>query len=63
MAEPWFFDVLPYRPAPYPGECLSGYLLRLAEVNGFIFWDLAADLFPVCPDDPDFPAALGIPCG
>jgi len=47
MTEPWFFEVFPYRPAPYSGECLSGYLLRLAEVNGFIFWDLAADLFPV----------------
>lgn len=47
MAESWFFEVYPYRPAPYPGECLSGYLLRLAEVNGFSFWDLAADLFPV----------------
>ena len=47
MAEPWFFDVLPYRPSPYPGECLSGYLLRLAEANGFLsFWDLATDLFP-----------------
>ena len=47
MPEPWFFEVLPYRPSPYPGECLSGYLLRLAEVNGFHnFWDLATDLFP-----------------
>lgn len=47
MTEPWFFEVFPYRPAPYPDECLTGYLMRLAEVNGFIFWDLAADLFPV----------------
>ena len=47
MAEPWFFDVLPCRPTPYPDECLSGYLLRLAAANGFAaFWDLAADLFP-----------------
>ena len=47
MPEPWFFEVLPYRPSPYPGECLSGYLLRLAEVNGFLsFWDFATDLFP-----------------
>ena len=33
MSEPWFFEVLPYRPSPYSDECLSGYLLRLAEVN------------------------------
>lgn len=47
MPEPWFFEVLPYRPSPYPGECLSGYLLRLAEANGFLnFWDFATDLFP-----------------
>lgn len=47
MSEPWFFEVLPYRPSPYSDECLSGYLLRLAEVNGFVsFWDLAIDLFP-----------------
>lgn len=47
MPEPWFFDVLPYHPSPYLGECLSGYLLRLAEVNGFIsFWELATNLFP-----------------
>lgn len=44
----WFFEVLPCHPRPYPGECLSGYLLRLAEANGFPrFWDLAPDLFPV----------------
>ena len=48
MAEPWFFEVLPCRPPPYPGECLSGYLLRLAQANGFVsFWDLASDLFPM----------------
>lgn len=47
MPEPWFFEALPYRPAPYPDECLSSYLLRLAEANGFAqFWDLAIDLFP-----------------
>ena len=47
MPEPWFFEVLPYRPSPYPGECLSGYLLRLAEANGFLsFWDFVIDLFP-----------------
>jgi hypothetical protein len=48
MAEPWFFDVLPCHPPPYPDECLSGYLLRLAQVNRFFsFWDLVRDLFPV----------------
>ena len=47
MVEPWFFDVLPHRPPPYPGECLSGYLLRLAQANGSVtFWDLVSDLFP-----------------
>lgn len=47
MAEPWFFDVLPYRPAPYAGECLSGYLLRLAEANGVRYFPLLTDdLFP-----------------
>lgn len=47
MSDPWFFEVLPDRPPPFPDECLSGYLLRLAHVNGFtIFWDLIADLFP-----------------
>lgn len=47
MAEPWFFEVLPCRPAPYPDECLSGYLLRLADANGVAqFWDLASELFP-----------------
>lgn len=40
-----FVQVLPYRPAPYPGECLSGYLVRLADANGLTFWDLACDLF------------------
>ena len=44
----WFFEVFPCRPLPYPGECLSGYLLRLAQANGFVsFWDLVSDLFPV----------------
>jgi len=47
MPETWFFETLPLRPAPYPGESLSGYLLRLADLNGYrIFWDLASDLFP-----------------
>jgi transcriptional regulator with XRE-family HTH domain len=47
MTEPWFFDVFPNHPAPYPGECFSGYLLRLAQANGFVsFWDLVSDLFP-----------------
>jgi len=47
MAETWFFEVLAHRPQPFPDECLSGYLLRLAQVNGFaIFWDLVSDLFP-----------------
>ena len=47
LGKDWFFEVLPHRPSPYPGECLSGYLLRLAEANGFAnFWDLASDLFP-----------------
>lgn len=48
MTDPWYFEVLPYRPPAHTGECLSGYLMRLAHVNGFIrFWDLAADLFPM----------------
>jgi transcriptional regulator with XRE-family HTH domain len=47
MAEPWFFEVLPDRPAPFPDECMSGYLLRLAQVNGFSsYWDFVSDLFP-----------------
>lgn len=47
MTEPWVFDVLPCHPAPYPDECLSSYLLRLAEVNGGLrTWDLVSDLFP-----------------
>lgn len=42
-----FAQVLPDRPPPYPGECLSGYLVRLAEANGFrVFWDFVRDLFP-----------------
>lgn len=45
---PWFFDVFACHPYPYPSECLSSYLLRLAESNGFVtFWDLVVDLFPV----------------
>lgn len=47
MAEPWFFDILPCRPAPYAGECLSGYLLRLADANGLLhFSQLTDELFP-----------------
>ena len=47
MLKPWFFDVLPFRPIPYPEECLSGYLVRLAEANGEVrLWDLVGDLFP-----------------
>ena len=45
--KPWFFDVLPCHPPPLPGECLSGYLLRLAQVNQFFnFWDMVSVLFP-----------------
>jgi len=48
MHEPWFFDVLACHPPPYPGECLSGYLLRLAEANGCTsLWSLVRDLFPL----------------
>jgi DNA-binding XRE family transcriptional regulator len=47
MSNDWFFERLPLRPSPYDGECLSGYILRLAEVNGYkILWDLVGDLFP-----------------
>ncbi len=47
MFKDWFFELLPLRPGPYPGECLSGYLLRLADLNGYdIFWDMVGDLFP-----------------
>lgn len=47
MTEPWVFDVLPCHPRPYADECLSGYLLRLATVNGEVrAWDLVSDLFP-----------------
>ena len=46
MSESWFFDTLPLRPEPFLGECLSGYLLRLADLNGYdIFWDMVGDLF------------------
>jgi hypothetical protein len=48
LAEPWFYDVLPCRPHPYAGECLTGYLLRLAEANHLAgFLDLVFDLFPL----------------
>ncbi len=46
QGRPWFFEVLPCHPPPYPGECWSGYLLRLAEINGVTIGDLARDLFP-----------------
>lgn len=47
MAEAWFFDVLPCRPAPEPDECLSSYVLRLAEANGHRnLWTFMGDLFP-----------------
>lgn len=47
MPEPWFFEVLPFRPAPYPDECLSSYLPRLAEANQVDdLWSLLSDLFP-----------------
>lgn len=47
MSKDWFFESLPLRPGPYAGECLSGYLLRLADLNGYaILWDLVGDLFP-----------------
>jgi transposase-like protein/DNA-binding XRE family transcriptional regulator len=48
MVEPWYFEVLPYRPEPYADECLSGYLARLAVANGIVdLWHLAGDLFPL----------------
>jgi len=57
MSEDWFFESLPLRPAPYCGECLSGYLLRLADLNGYdIFWDLVGDLFPTW----DAPEKIGM---
>jgi transcriptional regulator with XRE-family HTH domain len=57
MSEDWFFESLPLRPGPYAGECLSGYLLRLADLNGYgIFWDLVGDLFPTW----DTPQQIGM---
>lgn len=48
MPDDWFFETLPLHPTPYAGECLSGYLLRLADLNGYhILWDLVGDLFPM----------------
>ncbi len=48
MVSNWFFEVLPVRPSPYPGECLSGYLLRLAKANLCLsFMDFVQDLFPM----------------
>lgn len=47
MSEMRFFDVLPVRIQPYEGECLSGYLLRLAAANGVIdFRAFVQSLFP-----------------
>jgi len=47
VVEPWFFEVLPCRPAPYADECLSSYVARLASANGMAdLWSLASDLFP-----------------
>lgn len=43
----WHFDALPCRPQPYAGECLSGYLLRLAAANGHtVFKDFIFQMFP-----------------
>lgn len=47
MSETQFFDVLPVRIQLYEGECLSGYLLRLAAANGVIdFRAFVQSLFP-----------------
>ena len=47
MSKTQFFDVLPVRIQPYEGECLSGYLLRLAAANGVIdFRAFVQSLFP-----------------
>lgn len=47
MPEPDLFAVLPLHPRPDPGECLSGYVVRLAEANGGMrVGDLVRDLFP-----------------
>ena len=46
MSDDWFFERLPLHPSPYIGECLSGYILRLVDLNGYnILWDLVGDLF------------------
>lgn len=43
----WHFDVLPFRPPPFPDECISGYLLRLAQANGFPrLWSLVQRVYP-----------------
>lgn len=50
MPDTWFFDVLPCRPAPYEDECLSSYLLRLADANGAAnFATFIRTLFPLWP--------------
>lgn len=47
MDNNWYFDALPCRPQPYAGECLSGYLLRLAAANGYASGkDFLFRLFP-----------------
>lgn len=47
MSKLRFFDVLPVRVQLYEGECLSGYLLRLAAANGVInFRAFVQSLFP-----------------
>lgn len=43
----WHFDVLPFRPPPFQGECLSGYMLRLADANGFgRLWPFVQRIYP-----------------
>ena len=47
----WFFDVLPNHPPPYPDECLSGYVLRLADLNGYAsLGQFALARFPITSD-------------
>jgi TniQ len=44
---PYAFDMLPVHPPPCPDESLSGYLLRLVELNGIVrLGDLHVLLFP-----------------
>lgn len=47
MPEPWACEVWPAHPAPDPGECLTSYLLRLADANGGVpVRQLLRDAFP-----------------